>query len=241
MNDKQRSSAEVDRELQAERATIKKLQSKLEAAKAEVAKAEQEQDKAAYQALAHEDKAAQKRLDDAEERLAKAERHVKSYEKAISQARQKFGELEAQWKLALWREDLERLKALARKRIGLAPRLDAVLKDLLGVHGEFNQLTREMLELKQGLGLDRLKLHEDNLREYLRAALYPSFGEFTVTKTFKVYREQKDMAELESLFFEKLLEMEDAPEGNGQGAANGENDQIQPAESEGGAEAGPGA
>jgi chromosome segregation ATPase len=239
--DAKRTSEQVDKELQAERSTIKKLQAKLETAKTDVTKAEQEQDKAAYQALAHEDKAAQKRLEEAEERAAKTERHVKSYDKAIAQAMRRFEGLKGQLVAAYRREDLEKLKALVRKRIELAPRLDAVVNELLAVHGEFSQLTKEMLQLKQGLGLERLKLREDNLQEWLRVRLYPAFGEFKIDKTFGVYRERKSMAELETVCFERLLKMEDAPEGNGQGAANGENDEIQPAESEAGAEAGTGA
>lgn len=242
MNDKRRSSAEVDRELQLERATTKRLQVKLKGAKAEVAKAEQDQDKAAYQALAHEDKAAQKRLDEAEDKQAKAARRAKSCEMAIAQAMQRFERLEHEWRAALRREDLEKLKVLARKRIELAPRLDAVVNELLAVHGEFSQLTKEMLQLKQGLGLERLKLHEDNLREWLRAKLYPAFGEFKIDKTFSVYRERANMVELETVCFERLLAMEDAPEGNGQGAANGQDgNDPEPAagpESEAGAEAG---
>ena len=126
---------------------------------------------------------------------------------------QRFERLEAEWRAALRREALEKLKVLARKRIELAPRLDPVVNELLAVHGEFSQLTREMLQLKQGLGLERLKLHEDNLREWLRARLYPAFGEFKIDKTFGVYRERKSMAELEALCFEHLLAMEDAPGG----------------------------
>ena len=90
-------------------------------------------------------------------------------------------------------------------------------------------ITRDMLAVKQSLGLDRLKLHEDNLRERLRVALYPTFGEFKIDKTFAVYREQKSMAEMEAICFEKLLEMEDVPEGGGQPQPNGQDDEIQAA------------
>lgn len=212
MNDRRRTSTEVDRELQAERATIKKLQAKLKDAAAEVKKAEQEQDRAAYKALAQDDAAAQRRLEEAEEKQSRAARRAKSYEMAIAQAMQRFEQLEAEWKRALNLEALEKLKVLARERIKLAPRLDTALAEIVAVNTEFQRITRDMLQIKQSLSL-RDKLHEDNLREYLRAALYPSFGEFTVTKTFKVYREQKDMAALENLCFEHLLAMEDLPGG----------------------------
>lgn len=237
--DAKRTSAEIEKQMDAERQTVKRLQAKLRDAEAEVKKAEQEQDKAAYQALANEDKAAQKRLDDAEERLAKAERHIRSYEKAIAQGMQRFERLEAEWKSALWREDLQKLKVLARKRIELAPRLDAVVNELISVLTEFNGTTHKMLALRQGLGLDRVKLHEDNLREWLRARLYPAFGEFKIDKTFGMYRERESMAELESLCFEVLLAMEDAPEGGGRPQPNGHDPEIRAAgpESETGAEA----
>lgn len=178
----------------------------------------------------------QRRLEEAEEKQTKAARRAKSYEMAIAQAMQRFEQLEAEWKHALNLEALEKLKVLARKRIGLAPRLNAVVAELLAVHGEFNGITHDMLVIRQGLGLDRLKLHEDNLREYLRVALYPSFGEFTVTKTFKVYREQKDMAALESLCFEHLLAMEDVPGGEPE-----PDDGLDPEPAEAGGEAGAGA
>ena len=224
-----RTREKIDKELQGERANIKKLQAKLEAAKAEVTKAEQEQDAAAYNALARDDKAAQQRLEAAENAAAKAARRGTSYQKAAAEATRRYYALESQWKHALNLEALEKLKALARKRIELSPKLDGILAELIAVNEQFNKLTRDMLAVKQSLGLDRLKLHEDNLRERLRVALYPTFGEFKIDKTFAVYREQKSMAEMEAICFEKLLEMEDVPEGGGQPQPNGQDDEIQAA------------
>lgn len=153
--DTKRTSQVIDSELQAERSTIKKLQRELDATKKERAAAEGQQEQLAYKALAGGDKTAQKNLDDAEERLAKAERHIRSYEKAIAQAIQRFEQLEREWHKALADEAWAELMAeaeLARKEAEQIDVHASALAELLGVHG------RRLEQLKStahNLGFER--------------------------------------------------------------------------------------
>jgi hypothetical protein len=238
---KKKTAEEISKELEAERATIKVMQATLAKAQKEKVTAEAAQDESAYDAIAKGDEKAQKKLDAAEDVLTKAERRMQSIEKAISKAMQKFEALEAERERA-WRcEALEAWKALARKRIELAPRVDKVVNELIDVHAEFKRITEAMRPIRQGLNLSPApKLAEDNLHEYLRYRLFPHFNKFVLDKTFRVY-ERGSMAELEAAFFERLLAMDDVPDGGGPGAeatGNGQDGPLQQAEPEAQAEGG---
>jgi len=139
MDAKQRTSKEIDTELQAERETIKKLQREIDTAKKEQATAEGQQERLAYKALAQGDKGAQKNLDEAEERLAKAERHIKSFEKAIAQGMQRFDVLEREWRKALadeaWAALMQEAE-LARKEADQIDTHIDTFSTLLATHGK---------------------------------------------------------------------------------------------------------
>jgi len=213
---KKRSSTEIEKEMEAERATIKGMQGKLNTAQKDRAKAEAAQDANSYDAIAKEDPKAQERLDAAEDALTKADHRVQSIQKAIGIATEKHNGLVAEWKRALNREALEKWQDLARRRIELAPRLDKVIDELAATLAQFNQITAAMRPIKQALGMGA-KLHEGNAHDWLRARLFPITGVLNIDKTFRYVSDQKSLAALEGLCFEQLLAMTDVPEGGGSG------------------------
>ena len=219
---KKRSSTEIDKEMEAERATIRAMQGKLDRAKKDRAKAEAAQTENAYDAIGREDAKAQERLDAAEAALTKADRRISSIEMAIARATEKFNTLEHEWHRALGREALEKLQSLARrKRDELAPRADRVFKELAEVFAEYNKISREMFVIREGFGLsykgDWAKLHDDNLPEFFRSRVFLILGETQIGKALHTYQDRNSMVELETDSYKQLLALKDLPDAGGSG------------------------
>jgi hypothetical protein len=213
---KKRSSKEIDKEMEAERATIRRMQTTLDRAKRERVEAEAARDAFAYSAIANEDKGAQKRLDEAENAMLKAERRMQSIETAIAQGTAKFAALEHEWKQALRRELLERWQGLAKQRIAIAPNFDRIIDELAAAIAQFNEITEAMRPMQQELNVGK-KLHDDNVLNWLRARLFPITGELVIAKTFRYVSDRKNFSELETICFEQLLALEDVPGDSGSG------------------------
>lgn len=214
---KKRMSAEIDKEMENERAVIKRMQGTLEKAKQDRAKAESARDESAYAAEANEDKGAQKRCDDAESAMTRAALKVERIEKAIGQATAKHSALVTEWKRALRRELLERWQGSAKQRIALAPNLDRIIDELAAAIAQFNEITEAMRPMQQELNIGK-KLHDDNALNWLRARLFPITGELNIAKTFRYVSDRKNFSELETLCFEQLLALEDVPDGGSSGS-----------------------
>src|SRR3989338_5981894 len=187
--DAKRTSEAIDKEIQLLRGKIRAMEAKRQEYLKTVEKAKSDRKRGAFKAHAENDKRAQEQLGRARESQLKAALELEDLEAAVIAGREQFEALERQWKAALRREDLERLKALARERIALAPRVDAVVDGLVGVLKDFNMITEAMLPFKHNLNL-RMKLHEDNLREWLRVRLWPITGDLSISKTFGYLRER---------------------------------------------------
>ena len=231
MDKAKRTSKEIDTELQAERETIKKLQRELDTTKKEQATAEGQQERLAYKALAEGDKGAQKKLDEAEERLAKAERHVKSFEKAIAQGMQRFEALEHEWKAALRAEEWAAILALAAEAQREAEQIDGhmdALSTFLGGHqGKLEELKRR----SHNLGIERA-FGTTGVRHAFRRLnwlLIKSGASGEVEKPSEVYRQTTYSAILAQQVESAKKIAETQP--------NGQDGEIQPEEPEAGTEA----
>ena len=221
---KKRSSAEIDKEMEAERQTIRAMQAKLDRAKKDRAKAEAAQTENAYDAIGREDAKAQERLDAAEDALTKADRRISSIEMAIAKATEKFNGLVAEWKRALDCEALEKLQALARRKIEkLAPRADRVFKELAEVFAEDSQINREMFVIRESLNPGYTggwaKLKEDNLPEFFRSRVFLILGEQKnpIGKALHMYQDRNSIVELEADSYKQLLALKDLPDAGGSG------------------------
>lgn len=155
MDAKQRTSEQIDKEIQAERETIKKLQRELEATKKEQATAEAQQERLAYRALAEGDRGAQKALDEAEEKLTRAGSRIRSREKAIAEGMRRFEALQREYETTYRAEQWEKTLALAAEAQKEAEEIDVHIEGLSKFLASHQTKLEQLKQLAHGLGYDR--------------------------------------------------------------------------------------
>src|SRR3990172_4280423 len=121
--DAKRTSEVIDKEIQLLRGKVRAMEAKRQEYLKTVEKAKTDRKRGAFKAHAENDKRAQEQLGRARESQVKAALELEDLETAVIAGREQFEALEREWRHALDLENLEKLKALARERISLAPRL----------------------------------------------------------------------------------------------------------------------
>lgn len=243
--DAKRTSQEIDKEIQAERETIKKLQRELEATKKEHVAAEAVQSQLAYRALGAGDKTAQKALDEIEEKLTRAGNRIRSREKAIAEGMRRHAALQSEYERVYKAEQWEKVLALAAEAQKEAAEIDKHIdgfSKLLAAHG------KRLEHLKNtafNLGVERAfrtvgLRHVDRIFDW-RLIQAGFAGEFE--KPSEQYRKASGYAEILAEQIAAAQVSHDQAmketEANGQGG-NGHDPEIRPAEPEAEARTGAG-
>lgn len=236
--DKKRTSEQIDKEIQAERETIKKLQRELEATKKEQSAAEAAQEQLAYRALAEGDRGAQKALDEAEEKLTRAGNRIRSREKAIAEGMRRFEALQREYETTYRAEQWGKTLALAAEAHKEAEQIDTHITGLTKLLGSHQAKLEQLKGQAHNLGYERA-FQTCGIRHAFRVMDWHTirFAPLEVEKPSEVYR-KNTYAQILS----QQIEAAKAQTSKGL-EPNGRDPEIQAAEAqaEGGAEAGAGA